>query len=89
MKKTHAFLLTSLAVLTLTGIGLSSNVAEAKESKPIITQEEPAAKAPQRKLKPWEEKYYELHPEAKKQDEEKGNPSKHHSSDDDEDWHRI
>lgn len=89
MKKTHAFLLTSLAVLTLTGIGLSSATVNAKESKPTVTQEEPATKAPQRKLKPWEEKYYELHPEAKQQDEEKGNPSKHRNSDDDENWHRI
>lgn len=89
MKKTHAFLLTSLTVLTLTGLGFLGSQTEAKETKPAVTQEEPATKTPQRKLKPWEEKYYELHPEAKKQDEEKGNPSKHHSSDDDEDWHRI
>lgn len=89
MKKTHAFLLTSLTVLTLIGLGFFGTAADAKENKPAVSQEESTAQAPQRKLKPWEEKYYELHPEAKKQDEEKGNPSKHHHSDDNEDWHRL
>ena len=44
----------------------------------------------QRKLKPWEEKYYEQHPEAREQDEHKGKPEKKHFQDDDgNNWHRL
>lgn len=44
----------------------------------------------QKKLKPWEEKYYEQHPEAREQDEHKGNPEKKNFQDDDgNNWHRL
>lgn len=44
----------------------------------------------QRKLKPWEEKYYEQHPEAREQDAKKGNPEKKNVQDDDGvTWHRL
>ena len=45
---------------------------------------------PQRKLKPWEEKYYEQHPEARERDAMKGNPEKKNIEDDDGmTWHRL
>ena len=45
---------------------------------------------PQRKLKPWEEKYYEQHPEARERDAKKGNPEKRNVEDDDGmTWHRL
>lgn len=89
MKKAPLLMVAALAALTLTGSFLvSSSVEAADKSDKATVQQEQQAKAP-KKLKPWEEKYYELHPEAKKQDEEKANPSKHHSSDDDENWHRL
>lgn len=45
---------------------------------------------PQRKLKPWEEKYYEQHPEARERDAKKGNPEKKNIEDDDGmTWHRL
>lgn len=44
----------------------------------------------QRKLKPWEEKYYEQHPEARERDAQKGNPEKRNVQDDDGiTWHRL
>ena len=44
----------------------------------------------QRKLKPWEEKYYEQHPEARERDAKKGNPEKRNVEDDDGmTWHRL
>ena len=51
--------------------------------------QEKQAKSP-KKLKPWEEKYYEQHPEAREQDEHKGKPEKKHFQDDDgNNWHRL
>lgn len=44
---------------------------------------------PQRKLKPWEEKYYEQHPEARERDAKKGNPEKNIEDDDGMTWHRL
>lgn len=65
--------------------------AKAKKAPPKVEQK--AEKAPkQRELKDWEKKYYELHPEAQKKEEQKAQPEKsrhHHSEDDDIDWHRI
>lgn len=44
----------------------------------------------QRKLKPWEEKYYEQHPEFKERDAQKGKPEKKNVQDDDGiTWHRL
>ena len=87
MMKKAPFFMAALAALTLTGAFLASPSAEAADK--AAPQQEQQAQASKKQLKPWEVKYYELHPDAKKQDEEKANPSKHHSSDDDENWHRL
>ena len=38
----------------------------------------------------WEKKYYELHPDQLKQDQEKAHPEKRrHTDEDDVEWHRL
>ena len=61
-----------------------------KDKKHQQEMKEEKAQGPQRKLKPWEEKYYEQHPEAREQDAKKGNPEKKNVEDDDGiTWHRL
>ena len=46
---------------------------------------------PQRKLKPWEEKYYEQHPEFRERDAKKGKPDNGRNKEDEDGitWHQI
>lgn len=61
-----------------------------KDKKHQQEMKEEKAQDPQRKLKPWEEKYYEQHPEAREQDAKKGNPEKKNVEDNDGiTWHRL
>ncbi len=94
MKKLNVLIIASLTGLALAGGALFGDSASAKSadhSKDQQQVEQPAPQKGQRQLKDWEKKYYELHPEEQKKDEEKANPEKHrhHSEDDDIEWHRI
>ena len=93
MKKINALLIGAIAGLAIAGAAVSvDTVSAASQQKPTIEQAQKSDKAaPKRELKDWEKKYYELHPEAKKQDEEKANPTpkRHHTDDDDIEWHHI
>ncbi len=94
MKKINALLIGAIAGLAITGAAVSTNTVSAAnhQQKPAVEQTQKSDKvAPKRELKDWEKKYYELHPEAKKQDEEKANPTpkRHHTDDDDIEWHHI
>ncbi len=92
MKKINALLIGAIAGIAIAGVAVSGNtVSAASQQKPTVEQSQKSDKAPKRELKDWEKKYYELHPDAKKQDEEKANPKpkRHHSDDDDIEWHHI
>ena len=61
-----------------------------KDKKDREEMRDKKGQGPQRKLKPWEEKYYEQHPEARERDAQKGNPEKRNVQDDDGiTWHRL
>lgn len=94
MKKLNALVIASITGLALAGGFFFAESASAADYGPHqgYQQEmkEEKAQGPQRKLKPWEEKYYEQHPEAREQDAKKGNPEKKSVEDDDGiTWHRL
>lgn len=90
MKKLNVLLTASLLGLALTSTALLADAASTKEPSPQNTQQAEAKKPAQRELKDWEKKYYELHPDQLKKDEEKAHPEKRrHTDEDDVEWHRL
>lgn len=88
MKKLNALIAASMTGLALAGGFFFAGTASAADydHPPKIQQDQ----GQQRKLKPWEEKYYEQHPEARERDAQKGNPEKRNVQDDDGiTWHRL
>lgn len=85
MKKLNVLLTASLL-----GLALLAGTASAKDPSPQNTQQAEAKKPAQRELKDWEKKYYELHPDQLKKNEEKAHPEKkRHTDEDDVEWHRL
>ena len=76
MKKLNVLLTASLLGLALTGTALLADTASAKDPAPQNAEQTEAKKPAQRELKDWEKKYYELHPDQLKQDEEKPIPKR-------------
>ena len=90
MKKLNVLLTASLLGLALAGTALLADTASAKDPAPQNAEQTEAKKPAQRELKDWEKKYYELHPDQLKKDEEKAHPKKRrHSDEDDVEWHRL
>ena len=90
MKKLNVLLTASLLGLALTGTALLTDTASAKDPAPQNAEQTEAKKPAQRELKDWEKKYYELHPDQLKQDQEKAHHKKRrHTDEDDVEWHRL
>lgn len=102
MKKLNALVIASITGLALAGGFFFAESASAADYGPHQgyqqekgqqlhkEKKEEKAQGPHRKLKPWEEKYYEQHPEAREPDAKKGNPEKKNVEDDDGiTWHRL
>ena len=90
MKKLNVLLTASLLGLALTGTALLTDTASAKDPAPQNAEQTEAKKPAQRELKDWEKKYYELHPDQLKKDEEKAHPEKRRQTDEDDiEWHRL
>lgn len=103
MKKLNALLIASLTALTITGGALlGDSVYASGDHNPKVKAEQTQQSQVEKKYKPeagqtkrkrpmkkWEEKYYELHPEAK--DQEKGDVEEKHNDRDEEyqNWHRL
>ncbi len=90
MKKLNVLLTASLLGLAIAGTALLADTASAKDPTPQNAEQTEAKKPAQRELKDWEKKYYELHPDQLKQDQEKAHPEKRrHTDEDDVEWHRL
>lgn len=90
MKKLNALVIASITGLALAGGFFFAESASAADYGPHQGYQQEKGQDPQRKLKPWEEKYYEQHPEAREQDAKKGNPEKKNVEDNDGiTWHRL